>query len=641
MDLEHRYGIEIVEGDPIATQPEGIIIPLKPHQLASLHKAVLFERYGTVFYHVENPEEYLNAGLDRRYHAMRIATYRRGYSVHTNIGILGDMVGYGKTLVALSIISSTQTKEMYNTKKIVHSYNGFVSKGKIRVECNIDDVTDDTRTLFETTLVVVPRGPVYAQWINALQNNTRLRFIAINDIGCIRKKCPPQGSSHAQLKAFFEGFDVILIKNTTLQTMVAYYDNNPYERSPIRGYARIMIDEAPDILSKIGFLEYRFVWLISATYMQMVYQTYRGSGLGMIVRELLSEERMYAILVKCKKEFILKSFSIPPYNTIIHRCVAPRYMSIVQPFLTDNVIQLVNANDITGAIRELGGTTETEDNIVALISKNIQRDIFNKEKEKEYIECLDMLPVTRENKLKLVQEELEKLHKKKNDLEERIAAITKDGCSICYSDLSCPVLLSCTHIFCGKCIMKWIEVKQSSDYINKEKLCPTCRSPIDKDKIIAIVKKKTMKEESLVDKKQKQKSELTKLETVIDIITKKQNGRFLVFSQHDSTFREICNELNSRNITSCELKGTTYTMINHLENFKKGTTRVILLNTNYAGSGIDISCATDVILFHNMGDVSKQAIGRAQRVGRTDQLTVHKLYHPNELGLTANGISNQ
>jgi len=58
--------------------------------------------------------------------------------------------------------------------------------------------------------------------------------------------------------------------------------------------------------------------------------------------------------------------------------------------------------------------------------------------------------------------------------------------------------------------------------------------------------------------------------------------------------------------------------------------RVILLNTRFAGSGIEITCATDVILVHSMGDDSTQAVGRANRVGRTTPLHVHKLLYPHE-----------
>jgi SNF2 family DNA or RNA helicase len=71
-------------------------------------------------------------------------------------------------------------------------------------------------------------------------------------------------------------------------------------------------------------------------------------------------------------------------------------------------------------------------------------------------------------------------------------------------------------------------------------------------------------------------------------------------------------------------------MMNVLERFKAGTINIILLNTQYAGSGIDINCATDVIIFHSMGIDKQQAIGRAQRVGRNQQLLIHNLYYEHE-----------
>ena len=89
--------------------------------------------------------------------------------------------------------------------------------------------------------------------------------------------------------------------------------------------------------------------------------------------------------------------------------------------------------------------------------------------------------------------------------------------------------------------------------------------------------------------------------------------------------------LTSNNITYASLKGHTSHMMNVLNNFKNGNTNVILLTTQYAGSGIEINCATDVIILHSMDIDKQQAIGRAQRVGRTCSLKVHNLCFEHEL----------
>ena len=65
--------------------------------------------------------------------------------------------------------------------------------------------------------------------------------------------------------------------------------------------------------------------------------------------------------------------------------------------------------------------------------------------------------------------------------------------------------------------------------------------------------------------------------------------------------------------------------------FKSGELNVILLSTKYAGSGIDISYATDIIIYHKMGEDKIQAVGRGQRVGRTSPLSVHNLLYEHEM----------
>jgi superfamily II DNA/RNA helicase len=123
---------------------------------------------------------------------------------------------------------------------------------------------------------------------------------------------------------------------------------------------------------------------------------------------------------------------------------------------------------------------------------------------------------------------------------------------------------------------------------------------------------------------------LSKEETLLKIITDKPDGRFLVFSKNENSFEKIKSELNKTNKKFEILKGNTSHMINILDKFKSGEINIILLNTQYAGSGIDISCATDVIIFHNMGIDKQQAIGRAQRVGRTEELYIHNLCYDHE-----------
>ena len=89
---------------------------------------------------------------------------------------------------------------------------------------------------------------------------------------------------------------------------------------------------------------------------------------------------------------------------------------------------------------------------------------------------------------------------------------------------------------------------------------------------------------------------------------------------------------DSEGITNRQLKGHSAQQNRTLEDFKSGRINVIMLNSRYAGSGIDIHFATDVILYQLFSNnITHQVVGRAQRVGRSHALNVHQLYHENEI----------
>ena len=255
---EHRYGFEIVEEDPRADQPELVKAVLKPHQLAALEKARLMECNGAVKYSVPNPENYI---MNRNRHA---PVCRGNFVVRTNIGILGDIVGYGKTLTALALVASVPTGNIHTISEKTYSYYSTRSRSYMHIDCEIPEDVDE-RKLFGTTLVIVPRGPVYTQWEECIGKSTALRCLTIDDIRAIKKKCPPVGSTNKRLMEFFNDYDIVLAKDTSIHKLIDYY-NVPFRINPIRGFDRIMIDEAHDILSKSVALEYRFVWMITASY---------------------------------------------------------------------------------------------------------------------------------------------------------------------------------------------------------------------------------------------------------------------------------------------------------------------------------------------------------------------------------------
>jgi len=613
------YDIELDSNSLRSGQPNKIKKILKPHQLACLYKAIYMENVGSITY--QNNSHNRNANLRNIPNTIKIST---------NIGIIGDIVGYGKTLTALSIIAHNPLENIHINTTKVHSfhstkaYNYFTA---VTENVNIPNFDN----MINSTLIIVPRGPVYVQWEKTLKESTTLKYIAIEDLNFIKKHMPTvsnKENSERDIINYFNQFDVVLIKNTTLDRLLNYYSSDR-----LYSWKRIMIDECHDIINKIEIFDYLFIWLISGTYFNMCnkisspsYSEYYN------IKDILREDYINYILVKCNKDFVKESFKIPPIIEHYHLCKMSKYLKIIKKYINNSILDKINANDISGAIKDLGGKNETEEGIATLICADMNKNLSNKNKEREYIFGLDILEENKAIRLKNIDNEIKIIEGKIKDLTERITEINTKICSICLDNVTQPIILECTHIFCGSCLFNFLNANTyNSTNIKK---CPDCRAEIKStENLTAIVSSKEDITNDIVkveDDNKIGKGILNKEDTLLEIIKNKPDGKFIVFSKVD-VFTKIIKLLVSNNITFAELKGNTAHMMNVLKDFKNGSINVILLTTQYAGYGIDINYATDVVIFHSMAVDKQQAIGRAQRVGRTNNLIVHNLCFEHEL----------
>jgi len=155
--------------------------------------------------------------------------------------------------------------------------------------------------------------------------------------------------------------------------------------------------------------------------------------------------------------------------------------------------------------------------------------------------------------------------------------------------------------------------------------CPVCRMTIQPSKLYRIgditVKSSVSNHNDGL---------MNKVDTIINIISNNPDGKFLVFSRHSSGFKELQFKLNEANITFGILTTSNKTD-ERLYKFRKGDIKVILLNVDNNGAGLEITEATDVILYHEMKpSLETQAIARAQRTGRNIPLNIWKLKYEHE-----------
>ena len=77
-----------------------------------------------------------------------------------------------------------------------------------------------------------------------------------------------------------------------------------------------------------------------------------------------------------------------------------------------------------------------------------------------------------------------------------------------------------------------------------------------------------------------------------------------------------------------------YMIQNIVNDFKNKDLDVLLINIYNYGSGMNLQCATDIVMFHKFDkSIEQQVIGRGQRLGRTQPLNIHYLLNQNEISI--------
>jgi SNF2 family DNA or RNA helicase len=279
---------------------------------------------------------------------------------------------------------------------------------------------------------------------------------------------------------------------------------------------------------------------------------------------------------------------------------------MVTGFVTPAIKSLVDAGNIQGAIEALGGSQTC--NLLELVKAR-------KEEELELATVKYKLYSTRQDKEKSEKWELRKLEtvRQLKELDKRFSEVANNVCNICLEKLDKPVLEpGCQNVFCGKCLLTWLQ---------KNNKCPLCRQVVDKSELIYINNEK----EGVV-KHQKRIEVKTKQDTIIDIVSKKPEGKFLIFSAYTHTFKMIKNSLLDSKISVGQVFGSAKTRQTTLSDFKSGGLNVLFLNSSRDAAGLDLRETTDIIIYHDISPSNEsQIIGRANRIGRSESLTVHYL----------------
>lgn len=536
---------------PMVQQPKGLKINLFPHQLASV-------------YMMEELE------------STHCVTDEHG-KTFTNIGINGDMTGYGKTLSMIALIMRDRMDWDMTTEHVEEKVYPMSSH-------HIKRYLSKSYKRNNSTLILA--GPsVVHQWIKEFSNTDLAVIDATN------KK--------VALDLDVDEYDVIILSLATYNMFVSRYYGMAWKRFIYDEPTTLRIPAMEDIVAG-------FTWFLTATphNIKDKHKACRRSYIYNIVGDYHFNSIIDTITLKNSDEFVKLSFTMPLTQYKYHDCYVPSFRA-VNGIVSDRISKMIDAGNISGAIEALGG--KHTDNIVELVKKNklIELEAIRSKINIWSLRDDEEKKTEWTNREKVVTNQIE-------ELDKRFSEVLDDNCTICFSKLDKPVMEpSCQNIFCGGCILTWLNTNGS---------CPLCRKAINRSELVYIDKDK-----QYVKPAEEQKNK-TKEQTIIHLIQENKDGRFIVFSDWDESFNAIREVLKANKIDFVEIKGSITTRTKKIEKFRNGEVNVVFLNSKTDSSGINMQETTDIILYHAMNEgTTKQIIGRANRIGRKIPLKVHHL----------------
>ena len=499
----------------------------------------------------------------------------------TRLGVNGDPTGYGKTLSMIGLMCRDSMQWDMDVPFVEETVTTEAAGLVRNREISRYDKLPSTLVLASPSIV--------PQWEKELLSCNLSVQVIVNKQDLDRLE---------QINS-----DVVLVSVPMFNNLALSYSSYAWKR---------FIFDEPGHVRVTGMKEVKagFYWFVTATPEAITtkHRNCRGSFMKKIIGDGWTkfDEQYSGMILKNNTGFVQASFRMPPTYHQTYVC-NQAVLGVVSGAISTAVRRMIAGGDIGGAISALGGKKTR--NIVELVKQE------KLEEQARLTADIHIYENIRRNDKKLAEAKRKsnEIAEQLSALEERMRNMLNATCSICLGALSKPVMEpTCQNLFCGQCLLTWL---------HKDERCPLCRANITHGELVYLENAPTE------GKKAKDQTRvLSQVETVNDIIRKKKDGKFLVFSSYDATFAPICRFLKEEGIAFTELRGGRTVRERDLEGFRNGNIRVIFLNSDFNGAGLNLQETTDIILYHEMPQSTEdQIIGRANRIGRTHPLEVHHL----------------
>jgi hypothetical protein len=630
---------ELTDEHPRAPTPLNASITLKPHQQTLLARCIDYENSHIMLKEFQELTPYVD---------------NNDY-FKTSIAILGDRVGSGKSYVILSLIMSNNINHRNTTIIKSHGYNKVMYY-----------IHDNTQCI-KTNLLVVPHNLI-SQWdfyIKTFGCNIKYKILknqkTLNDL---LNECAFDNSNHGEASSstrssttnndcnvanVLEQYDLLLVTSTLYNKFANFLNENKIKLQ------RAIYDEVDNLnIPGCKHIEANFFWFITASYGNILYPrghnkyepsirrfVWYSSGLRhsgflknllMDVHHNVSRSLMKVLIIKNKESYVEASLSLPEAISHYILCKTPHEINILNGVVDRNIMNHLNADDIQGAIAFINPFNKsTEYNIISRVIDKYTRQTTNIQLQintaREYLYDSEAERVAEICKL---EKQLEEVNRKMTLISQRIK--DNDLCTICYDTaIGRTVTSCCQNTFCFKCINLWLAQK---------KLCPLCKVSLNVNDLYVIDNAIIDNQEHVSHTEQNINIDISKPNAKndkyqnLELILTNMNtsSKVLIFAAYDNTFTNVVPILRKLHMSYEYVKGNTNQINCTIDRYKNGNTRILLVNTQHFGSGLNLENTSDMILFHKFDtEIEKQVIGRAQRYGRKDPLNIHYLLYENEM----------
>ena len=541
-------------------------IELYPHQIVNIENMELLEKKENI-------------------------TIKNGYytlNMKNEIGILGDIAGYGKSYSIVSLIARDKMEWKAGEKKQIVEEN-FSTRTTTII------TTSEVQTVSETLLLCSPS--IVYQWQEYFEHSNLRVCVILNA---------------KNITSFeFGVYDVVIVVPTMYCSFMFECNSDipkMWKRFVFDEPVHVHIPRTTKTAPRAGF-----TWFVTASYTELISN---GSRNRNRLDKMICPTFFYGdvdilkyILVKNSDEFVRSSYSSYKQPDIIHTTheCRNRVLNVISNHVDSDIRAIVQAGNMKLAIELLGG--EGQENIYQTIKNRLE---FRKEEAEGKVRLY-----TRQGNdsyAKVWKEKLVKIDKEIEDIHTKYTDMMKDDCAICMSEKQEPILVPCCqNIFCGRCISTIIATKPA---------CPFCRAQIESKSLVKV----TLSDKKTETKREGPKEVKNKNDTIIDmIVTSGKDRKFIIYSAHDNSFDIIRCFLREKKIGNIDMSGAAPQRKKKLEKFRTDdNVKVLFLNSDVNAAGLNIQFSTDIILYHYMSqDTVLQIVGRVDRIGRNHDLFVH------------------